>query len=87
MRGDGVTAQAAMKAAMRYAQRGTGEAIASKKHRKEVEISLRKLARRLTNLASSLPLDQRTTLESDVAVLEKLRSQLLSSLFGLNAEP
>jgi hypothetical protein len=84
--GDAGTAQTALKDAMGYAQRGAQDSIASKTHRKEAEISLRKLARRLTDLARLLELEQRAPLESDVAMLEKLRSQLLSNLFDLKAE-
>ncbi len=71
---------------MGYAQRGAQGSIASKKNRKQAEISLRKLSRRLTDLARLLELEQRAPLESDVAMLEKLRSQLLSSLFDLKAK-
>jgi hypothetical protein len=85
-KGDAATAQTAVKDAMGYAQRGAQESIASKKHRKQAEISLRKLARRLTDLARLLELEQRAPLESDVAMLEQLRSQLLSSLFDLKAK-
>jgi len=83
--GDTGNALAAMKDAMNYAQRGAGESMASKKHRKEAEISLRKLARRLTDLMRVLEVDQRPPLEADIAALEKLRSQLLSSIFNLKA--
>jgi uncharacterized membrane protein YgcG len=71
---------------MSYAQRGARESIASKKHRKEAEISLREFERRLTDLARLFDLEQRAPLEADVATIEKLRSQLLSSLFDLKAE-
>ena len=84
--GDAATVPTAVKDAMGYARRGAQESIASKKHRKEAEISLRKLEKRLTDLARLLELEQRAPLQSDVAMLEKLRSQLLSSLFELKAE-
>jgi hypothetical protein len=85
-RGDAEAAQATLQDAMGYAQRGAQDALESKKRRKEVEISLRELERRLTDLARLLELEQRAPLESDIAMLEKLRSQLLSSLFNLKAE-
>ena len=83
--GDTGDALAALKDGMDYAQRGAHESMASKKHRKEAEISLRELARRLTDLMRLLEVDQRPPLEADIAELEKLRSQLLSSIFNLKA--
>jgi hypothetical protein len=84
--GDAAAGQTTVQDAMGYARRGADEAIASRKHRKQAEISLRELERRLTDLARLLELEQRAPLESDVAMLEKLRYQLLSSLFDLKAE-
>jgi hypothetical protein len=83
--GDTGNALAAMKDAMDYAQRGAWESMASKKHRKEAEISLRELTRRLTDLMRLLEVEQRPPLEADIATLEKLRSQLLASIFNLKA--
>jgi len=84
--GDAQTARTTAQEAMSYAERGARESIASKKYRKEAEISLRELERRLTDLARLFDLEQRAPLESDVATIEELRSQLLSSLFDLKAE-
>jgi len=84
--GDAGAAQATVKDAMGYAQRGAQDALESRKRRKEAEISLRELERRLTDLVRLLELEQRAPLESDIAMLEKLRFQLLSSLFNLKAD-
>ena len=84
--GDAAAAQAEVQDAIGYAQRGASESMAWKKHRKETEISLGRLERRLTDLSHLLEVEQRAPLESDIALLEQLRLQLLSSLFDLKAE-
>ena len=84
--GDAEAAQADVQDAIGYAQRGAWESMAWKKHRKETEISLRSLERRLTDFSRLLEVEQRAPLESDIALLEQLRLQLLSSLFNLKAE-
>ena len=85
-KGDLAAAQSGIQDAMAYARRGTDESILSKKRRKETEISLRKLERRLSDIAHTLDLEQQTLLKNDIDTLDKMRSRLLTSMFDLKAE-
>ena len=60
-----------------------GEA-ARKSHKrlKQTEISVRQLARRLTDLAATLPFDDREAIKPSVLKLEDIRRQLLDEMFA-----
>lgn len=85
-KGDAAAAQLSVKDAMDYARRGTDASLASKKRRKETEIALRKLEKRLNDMARTLEIDQRAPLHADISAIENLRAKLLSSMFELRPE-
>ncbi len=74
--------QKTMAEAVQYAQKGTKASIQSRKHQKHTEISLRKMAKRMTDIAQSLELDDRAPVQQGEKQIEKLRDELLSAMFG-----
>jgi hypothetical protein len=85
--GDAAAAQAAIEDALSYAVRGVQESISARKHREQAEISIRELARHLSDLALTLDVEQRGPVDAGVNILDSLRLQLLASLFNLKPEP
>ncbi len=85
--GDMEKGQASIAEAVTYAQKGVDAAIASGKLQKQTEIELRKISKRLHDLAEALPFDDRASVQGAVEKIEELRSRLLTSMFGPQAEP
>ncbi len=54
----------------------------SRKRLKQTEISVRQLARRLTDLAATLPFEDREAIKPSVLKLEEIRRQLLDEMFA-----
>lgn len=75
-------AHAAMEDAVRYAKRAAEGSLQSRKRQKKTEIALRKLARRITDIGQTLAVDDRPALDEAVDVIEQLRTELLTSMFG-----
>ncbi len=75
-------AQKTMQDAIAYAERGANGAIESHKHQKDADIELRKLAKRMRDIAESLSVDDRQPILDGVKKIEKLRDQVLTAMFG-----
>jgi hypothetical protein len=71
-----------MNDAVRYAKRGTEASIQSKKHEKNAEIALRKMAKRMHDVGQSLALDDRPPVFKAEEAMNDLRDQMLAALFG-----
>jgi len=65
-----------------YSQQA-GEAVRQTGRRlKNTEIALRKMARRLTDIKHGLPSDDQPPVQAAIDTLEKIRTDLLNSMFG-----
>lgn len=74
--------QAAVQDVVSYSQQA-GEAVRQTGHRvKNTEIALRKMARRLTDIKHTLPSDNQPPVQAAIDTLEKIRTDLLNSMFG-----
>ena len=80
-------AQSAVSSVMTYVRKGTSAARSSGKRLKQTEIELRKLEKRMKDIAESLNLDDRPPLLKSVDEIEQLRAGLLAAMFGWQAEP
>jgi len=80
-------AQSAVSSVMTYVRKGTSAARSSGKRLKQTEIELRKLEKRMKDIAESLNLDDRPPLLKSVDEIEQLRAGLLAAMFGSQAEP
>lgn len=85
--GDVDHAQSAVKTVMEYVRKGSDAAKSSGKRLKQTEIELRKLQKRMKDIAESLNLDDRPPVLKSVDEIEQLRAGLLSAMFGPQAEP
>ena len=70
-----------------YAHKAADAASASGKHLKQTEIGLRKLAKRMRDIAETLAVEDRPPLRKAVQDIEQIRSDLLTRMFGPQAEP
>ena len=86
-KGDVGAAQSAIVSVMEYVRKGTKAATESGKHLKQTEIGLRKLQKRMKDVAESLNLDDRPPLLKSVDEIDQLRTSLLIAMFGKQAEP
>jgi len=78
--------QAAVQDVVTYSQQA-GEAVRETGHRvKNTEIALRKMARRLTDIKHTLPHDDQPPVQAAIDTLEKIRTDLLNSMFGKKAK-
>lgn len=85
--GDVDQAQSAVSSVMDYVRKGTSAAKSSGKRLKQTEIELRKLEKRMKDIAESLNLDDRPPVLQSVDEIEQLRAGLLAAMFGPQAEP
>jgi hypothetical protein len=86
-KGDVDQAQSAVTSVMEYVRKGTSAAKSSGKRLKQTEIELRKLQKRMKDIAESLNLDDRPPVLKSVDEIEQLRAGLLAAMFGPQAEP
>jgi len=86
-KGDVDQAQSAISSVMEYVRKGTDAAKSSGKRLKQTEIELRKLQKRMKDIAESLNLDDRPPVLKSVDEIEQLRAGLLAAMFGAQAEP
>ena len=70
-----------MKDAVDYATKATKGSIQSNKRQKKTEIGLRKLSRRMTDVRQTLAIDDRPPVDELIKSVEKMRTQLLMSMF------
>ncbi|MFZ0707794.1 MAG: hypothetical protein WAM71_19505 [Candidatus Korobacteraceae bacterium] len=80
-------AQSAVSSVMEYVRKATSAAKSSGKRLKQTEIELRKLEKRMKDIAESLNLDDRPPVLKSVDEIEQLRAGLLTAMFGPQAEP
>jgi hypothetical protein len=85
--GDVDQAQSAVNSVMEYVRKGSTAAKSSGKRLKQTEIELRKLQKRMKDIAESLNLDDRPPVLKSVDEIEQLRAGLLAAMFGPQAEP
>jgi hypothetical protein len=85
--GDVDKAQREVAEAVEYGRKAAGAASSSGKHLKQTEIDLRKLSKRLHDIAETLAVEDRPPLLKAVEDLEQIRSDLLARMFGPQAEP
>jgi hypothetical protein len=85
--GDVDQAQSAVTSVMEYVRKGSSAAESSGKRLKQTEIELRKLEKRMKDIAGSLNLDDRPPMLKSVDEIEQLRAGLLAAMFGPQAEP
>ena len=74
---------AAMKEAGRLAQKGGDASVSSKKRRKQTEITLRKLEKRISDIEQTLNFEDRPAVHEIVTRLDKTRSDILMSMFDM----
>jgi hypothetical protein len=85
--GDVDKAQREVSEVVEYGRKAAGAASSSGKHLKQTEIDLRKLSKRLHDIAETLAVEDRPPLLKAVDDLEQIRSDLLARMFGPQAEP
>jgi hypothetical protein len=79
-------AQNAVRDVVSYAGQA-GEAAGQSGHRiKNTEIALRKMAHRLNDIKRNVAFGDQAPLQSAIEALEKIRTDLLSKMFGKNAK-
>jgi hypothetical protein len=76
------TALTMLSDATRYAENGAHASLSTHHSLKDTEIRLRELIRRLQSIKQTVDASQRGTIDQDVARLETLRDELLSTMFG-----
>ncbi len=85
--GDVEKAQQEIAEVVMYGRKAADAASTSGKHLKQTEIDLRKLSKRLHDIAETLAVEDRPPLLKAVNDLEQIRSDLLARMFGPQAEP
>jgi hypothetical protein len=76
-------AHAAMKEAGRLAERAGDSSVTSKKRRKQTEIALRKLEKRISDIGQTLNFEDRPPVQEIVKHIDKVRSDILMSMFDM----
>ena len=69
-----------------YSEKARDYAIQSHKYQKQAEIAVRGMARKLTELLHSLGKDEQAPVKEAVTRLERVRDDLLSSMFKKGAK-
>ena len=73
---------ASVRQAVAYARKAGDAASRSKKKLKETEMSLRRTARRLSDIGGTLAVDDRPAVEQAVTEIQSIEDQLLKVMFG-----
>jgi hypothetical protein len=79
--GDGEKAQAALVNVAAFSEMARDYAIQAHKHEKQSEIAIRKMARKLSDLKHAVAHDEQTQVQDTINRLEKVRDDLLTSMF------
>src|SRR5438477_8392764 len=79
-------AVAAIHEVVSYSQDAQKAAKESGKKLKNVEIAVRRMSRRLTDIEHSLPFDDQATVQEAVEQLDKIDTDLLNHMFGKKAK-
>jgi hypothetical protein len=80
--GDADQARAAVDDIVRYSEKARDAAILTKKHLKNVEIDVRKMAEKLRDIKRTLAFDDQAPVEQAVRRLEDVRTTLLKEMFA-----
>ena len=75
-------ARAAVDEVVAYCAKARDDATTSKKHLKNVEIDVRKIADRLRDIKRTLAFEDQPAVEQAIRTLEGIRTQLLDEMFG-----
>ena len=75
------TANLALRDVTTFAQKATDAAIRTKKREKQLEIDLREMSHRLTNVKRGLTYEDQPAVDAAMELLEKLRTRLLEHMF------
>jgi hypothetical protein len=83
---DGKTeeAEAAIHDVVSYSQQASESAGQTGHRLKNTEIAMRKMSHRLSDIKRTLPFEQQASVQSAVDTLDKIRTDLLSRMFGKN---
>lgn len=82
-KGDVEKAQSEVVEVVDYARKGAEAASDSGKHVKQTEIDLRKLSKRMHDIAETLAFEDRAPVRKAVDDIEQIRADLLTRMFGL----
>jgi hypothetical protein len=85
--GDVENAQSEISEVVEYGRKAANAASTSGKHVKQTEIDLRKLGKRMHDIAATLSVDDRPPLKKAGEDIEEIRTDLLVRMFGPQAEP
>lgn len=77
-------AEAAIRDVVSYSQQASDAAGRTGHHLKNMEIAMRKMGHRLTDIKRGLPFENQATVQAAVDTLEKIRTDLLNRMFGKN---
>ncbi len=80
--GDAELGRAAVEDIVAYSQQAGDAALTTKKHIKNVEIAVRKMAERLRDVKRTLAFEDQPAVEHAVQRLEEIRTSLLKGMFG-----
>ncbi len=76
-------AHAAMADAGRLAEKAGNASVTSKKRRKQTEIALRKVEKRISDIGQTLNFEDRPPIDAIVKRIDKVRSDILMSMFDM----
>jgi hypothetical protein len=77
-------AEAAIHDVVSYSQQASETAGQTGHRLKNTEIAMRKMSHRLSDIKRTLPFEDQTSVQSAVDTLDKIRTELLSRMFGKN---
>jgi hypothetical protein len=77
-------AEGAIRDVVSYSQQAGDAAGQTGHHLKNMEIAMRKMGHRLTDIKRGLPFENQATVQAAVDTLEKIRTDLLNRMFGKN---
>jgi hypothetical protein len=77
-------AEAAIRDVVSYSQQAGDAAGQTGHHLKNMEIAMRKMGHRLTDIKRGLPFENQAAVQAAVDTLEKIRTDLLNRMFGKN---
>jgi hypothetical protein len=79
--GDSEKGQAGLADAVAFAEMARDSAIQSHKHEKQIEISIRKMTRKLIDLKHTVSHDDQEQIQKSIDRLERIRDDLLADMF------
>jgi len=80
--GDAEQARAAVEDIVTYSRKARASATETKKHVKNVEIAVRKMAERLRDIKRTLSIEDQAPVEHAIQELEEIRTSLLQQMFS-----